>query len=193
MQRAGIVALLGGLLASEARAAESDARWFVTGFGGVSLSSDYTETLSAPWDTESTDQGLSGLALAREIGRVFGRRLAFEVEGLYAYHFGDQSYHEGGAALYARWHAFPWNDHLKTSFAFGLGPSYVSSLPAIEVARGYSSKWLNQLNMELTFALPEYANNHLLVRLQHRSGVFGLINDVGDASTFLVVGYRRAF
>jgi hypothetical protein len=188
-----IAALLGGLFVGTAQAAEDDARWFVTVFGGVSLSRHYTETLRSPWDSESTDQGIGALTLSREIGRVFGRRIAFEVEGLYAYHFGDQRYHEVGAAVYARWHDFPWNDHLKTSIAFGIGPSYVSILPDMEAAKGHTSKLLNQANLELTFALPKYENDQLLFRFQHRSGVFGLLDDAGDASTFIVIGYRKAF
>jgi hypothetical protein len=190
--QAGAVALF-ACFAGAAQAAEGDTRWFVTGFGGFSLSHSYTETLSSPWNSESTGEGIGALTLSYEIGRVFDRRLAFEIEGLYAYHFGDQHYHEVGAAIYARWHEFPWNDHLKTSFALGIGPSYTTTLSAIEAADGHTAKLLNQANLELTFALPEYERDMLLLRFQHRSGVFGTIDDVWDGSTFLVVGYKRAF
>ena len=42
------------------------------------------------------------------------------------------------------------------------------------------SKILNQFNLELALALPEYAETALIGRLQHRSGVFGLSQLLGN-------------
>ncbi|MBC6440833.1 MAG: hypothetical protein GDA49_10590 [Rhodospirillales bacterium] len=53
------------------------------------------------------------------------------------------------------------------------------------------SRLLNRFNLELTGAMPHHPDTSLMVRLQHRSGIFGLINGVTDASNFLPFGVRH--
>ena len=42
-----------------------------------------------------------------------------------------------------RWHRFPWDRYAATSFAWGIGPSYATEIPPIEIeTSGSSSRWL---------------------------------------------------
>ena len=46
---------------------------------------------------------------------------------------------------------------------------------------------------ELTFADPDNKDLELVLRYHHRSGVFGLFDDVVSGSTFLSAGVRVRF
>ncbi len=47
-----------------------------------------------------------------------------------------QDHWEFNLPIVARWEAFPWDDVIDTSLAFGIGPSYASEIPKVEVANG---------------------------------------------------------
>lgn len=163
-------------------------------FGGEGTDRNFSETVSRPLANDTTSDRVLALAGTRELA-WYGNMLSFEVEAMYAYHFGRETYSEVGGAAYARWHDFPWNRHLITTFAIGLGPSYTTIYPELETQDDPDnrSRWLNQFNLEATFGLPRYPSTALLLRLQHRSGVFGTLGGVWDASNFLVIGLRQHF
>lgn len=182
-------------LSSPATATESDREppWFVNLFYGAGKERDFSQIVTRPYKPRPTADRIAAIALGREIGRVHGGRLAFEVEGLYAYHWPRGPYHEVGIALNTRWLDFPWDRWLPTTFALGIGPSVTSSIPPIEQDRGHRSHILNQFNLELTMALPQAPHVALMGRIQHRSGVFGLINGVHGGSDFATVGLKWRF
>lgn len=207
MRRWLLPALLAVALAAGARAGEDVApsgwrsigaddagAWSLALFGGEGTDRNFSETLSNPFAGDTTGDLLVALAGARELFR-YRDMLSIEVEAMYGYHFGREDYHEVGTALYARWRDFPWNETLVTTFALGLGPSYTTIYPELETQAdpGDRSRWLNQFNIEATFALPRDPSTALLFRLQHRSGVFGTFGGVWDASNFLTIGLRRQF
>jgi len=163
-------------------------------FGGEGTERNFSETLSNPFANDTTSDRMLALAVTRELA-WYRNMLSFEVEAMYAYHFDRETYSEFGGAVYARWHDFPWNQYLLTTFAVGLGPSYTTIYPELETQDNPDnrSRWLNQLNLEATFALPRYPSTSLMLRLQHRSGVFGTFGGVWDASNFLVIGLRQHF
>lgn len=161
--------------------------------GGYGTEQYFSRLITSPWNTRDSGDRLVALSAARELGRIGRRALGFEIQGMYGFHFGRLDYNEFSLAFVSRWHDFPWNDWVVTTFAFGLGPSYTNKIPPIEADKGITSKVLNQADIEFTFALPSSPWNELFFRLEHRSGVFGLIDGAGDGSNFLTLGYRYHF
>jgi len=163
-------------------------------FGGEGTERNFSDTLENLFDYQGSSDRMIAISAGRRVA-WFRDLLSLDTELFYARHFGRESYNEFGATAFVRWHQFPWNDHVRTSFAVGVGPSYTTIYPKLEAQNlpEDRSKILNQFNLELTLALPEYAETALIGRLQHRSSVFGLINGVHHASNFLTVGVRQEF
>lgn len=168
-------------------------RYFVNLFYGAGKERDFSEIVTRPYTPRPTADRMAAVAVGRELGRVYESRIAFEIEGLYAYHWPRGPYHEAGLALNTRWLDFPWNRWMPTTFAVGIGPSVTTRIPPIEQDRGHRSHVLNQFNLELTLALPQAPEVALLGRVQHRSGVFGLVNGVHGGSDFATIGFKWRF
>jgi hypothetical protein len=166
----------------------------VTAFFGEGTEDDFSTVVNNLFNVDRTSNRITAITGIRRFAWL-GNHLGFEGEIMYAYHHGRETYHEFAAAVYARWHAFPWNDFVSTTMAAGVGPSYTTVYPQLEFQEGddSKSKILNQANLELTLAMPRHPHTQLLFRLQHRSGIFGLINGVTDASNFLTLGLRHRF
>lgn len=169
-----------------------DHAWALSVFGGEGTERNLSDTIENLFAFEGSSDRIVAVAGSREIAR-FRDQLAIEAELMYGYHYGRETYHEVGGAAYLRWLDFPWNDHVVTTFAVGLGPSWTTIYPELERQDDPDnrSRLLNQFNLELTAALPRWPDTALLVRLQHRSGVFGTLGGVWDASNFLVIGLRQ--
>ena len=106
-------------------------------------------------------------------------------------YFGRQGHWELDSAFLLRWLEFPWNGKFKTTLAIGDGVSVASETPLIEAQRNArTSKLLNFLVIEGTFAGPVWPSAHLVLRLNHRSGVYGLFNGVSAGSNFVSLGIR---
>ncbi len=165
--------------------------WAVTTYAGRFVSDDLGPALIGNL-SGFEDSGLLGFGVARTIA---GRRpISLEVDGQILQHFGNQGHTEGTVAIVARWHNFPWNEKIDTTFAVGEGLSFATSVPALEINRnGRSTQLLNYLLFELTFALPQEPDWQVVGRLHHRSGVFGLFDGVGSGSNIYVAGLRRRF
>lgn len=120
--------------------------------------------------------------------------LAWEVEGQLVKHFDLQDHWETNALVVARWHPFPWDRYLDTSFAIGEGISYATSVPDVELARGQdSARLLNYILVELTLALPMYPDWQLVTLMHHRSGAFGFYSGVVGGSNFFGSGIKYLF
>ena len=173
---------------------EDPSPWAVAVFGGQALDSNFSDTVTQPYSSDATGDYMVALAPSRTFA-WYSDKLSFEAEVMGAFHFGHQQYEEIGGAVYARWHTFPWNDTVRTTLALGLGPSYTTIYPQIEAQNDPNnrSRWLNQLNLEASFGLPVYASTEMLLRLQHRSGMFGTMGGVWDGSNFVVLGLRQHF
>jgi hypothetical protein len=79
--------------------------------------------------------------------------------------------------------------------AINTGLSILSETSEFERERadGQSSLVLHYLAPEITFASPDNKNLELVLQLHHRSGIFGLIDDVSGGSTFISTGIRMRF
>jgi hypothetical protein len=162
----------------------------ITVFGGLMTDNKWEDTL-APWTLDFRDSTFVGLAGSHRIGR-FDHRLGFEIEGQVVRHFGDQDHWEFNLPIVGRWEAFPWDAVVDTSLALGVGPSYASEKPKVEVANeGDSQRWLVYWMMELELGPPDKGWSAIF-RLHHRSEAFGLVADEGGSNA-LVIGLKQRF
>ena len=167
---------------------------FVKVFRGPHVPKKLSEiTIRKPLEWKQTKERIGVVATGTKIRDIFAGALTFEWESLYAQHWGTSEFHELGGAIYARWNRFPWNNYIKTTLAVGMGPSVTSRAAHYEPHNGARSMWLLQLNFELNLYSPADPRWALLFRIQHRSGVFNLINSVRGGSNFLTIGIRRNF
>jgi hypothetical protein len=135
------------------------------------------------YDPDFKNSYLTAVTLARRIG-TYKKMASFEVEGQVVKHFKMQNHWEINALIIARWEAFPWDKYVDTSFALGLGGSYATAEPEVEILiDGATSRFLVYGMTELTLGLPEYPNIALIIRIHHRSGAWGLVTEKGGSNT----------
>jgi hypothetical protein len=169
-------------------------KWAITLFNGVYTSRTFGKTtFNIPGQLESNY--LHGLSISRELGKT--EHFSWELESTFAKHHGKhktcyQNYEEYVLAFLLRYHTFPWDNFINTSFAIGEGLSYTSETPAREAQRddSGSQRLLNYLAIELSFSIPKYPRTRIVYRIHHRSGVFGLFGGVRGASDFYLLGLR---
>jgi hypothetical protein len=176
----------------------TELKWAITLFNGVFTERTIGKAVfNLPGNFESNY--LHGLAVSREFWKT-GKHFSLELEGMYANHHGKhktgyQNYEEYVMAILLRYHTFPWDHYIDTSFAIGEGLSLTSETPQRELQRHNrgSQHLLNYLAFELSFTLPQYPKASLVYRLHHRSGVFGTFGGVRGASDFYMLGLRYNF
>jgi len=138
------------------------------------------------------DSYLVTVGLARRIG-TYGDTASFEIEGQIVKHFNIQTHWELNALVAVRWEAFWWDDILDTSVAFGLGPSYATDTPEIEIQNdGDTARLLIYWMFELAVGLPDYPRLALITRIHHRSNAFGWVADNGGSNA-LALGLKWRF
>jgi len=143
-------------------------------------------------DINFTDSYLVAATLAKRIGS-WDEKASFELEGQIVKHFHLQTHWEFNALASARWEAFWWDNYLDTSVAFGIGPSYATDEPEIEIENdGKTARFLVYLMVELAVALPSYPHTALIVRIHHRSNAFGLVAEEGGSNA-LALGLKWTF
>ena len=142
---------------------------------------------------EFSDATLVVAAGSWTFSRFFNEKLSLEIEAQVGKYFGDQDHWEINLPILGfRWHRFPWDRHLSTSFAWGIGPSYATQVPEVELqTNDESSHWLIYWFGELTGG-PPTANWEVLLRLHHRSDGFGTVADDGGSNA-LCAGLRYRF
>jgi hypothetical protein len=114
------------------RSESTEGPWALTGFYGVFTDDNtFSDTLTGVADLNS-DFKLAGLSLSRSFWRPI-RHLQFEGEVQVVKHVAGQHHWELNGLGVARWVTFPWQQYLRTSFAFGAGLSYASEDPEFEV------------------------------------------------------------
>jgi len=104
-----------------------------------------------------------------------------------------KDFFEVNTFLLLRFVKFPWNKYLFTTVAFGEGLSYANSVPFVETNDSTNkgkSNLLNFLSYEISIALPKCRRFSAVYRLHHRSGIFGLFNNVSGGSNVTAFGLR---
>lgn len=170
---------------------KSDYKWFVSIYGGLNVEENLAKIVVPNASISGSNYLVVG-ALAREIYR-YKQWFSFELEGLVGKHFGpkDDQWEFAGLIL-GRWHTFPWDEYIDTSFAMGAGLSENSEISSIELQRDENAqRLLGYLAFEFTFGLPHYPRWDLMLRVHHRSGAQGTIGE--SVTNYLCVGLKFAF
>ena len=165
-------------------------KWFVTAYAGAHAQDDINDVVT--FQPKFEDNAYVGVvALARELW-YYKKYLSFELEGQVAKHFNKDTHWEFVGVLIGRWHYFPWNNYVNTSFAVGDGISYYTEVSQVEKEDDEDAqRALNYLLFEVALGLPEYPKWDLVFRIHHRSSVFGLHGAGG--SNFVCAGLKFSF
>lgn len=178
-----------GLLVAGPRPGEASDLALTVFSGRITGVSAWHDIIVHPDDLDWQDAYFIGGALAYTLDDYREQALSLELEGQIVRHFGAQHLWECNLPIVARWHRFPWNHRVATTTAFGLGPSYATEVPPVEVEiEGESRRLLYHWFLELTFGPPD-TNWTTSFRLHHRSGGFGSIADEGGSNA-LTFGIR---
>lgn len=170
-------------------------------YAGRELRTEMTHVLGlhrpvAPWDTKWGNAGIAGGVFSRRLLTLWDN-LHVEPEFGLAKRFGDMEAAEVWVAIGFRWSAFPWNKFVYTTVAFIEGANLATRIEREERRENTpshtGSMLLNYFSPEITFALPDVSEYELVVRYHHRSGAFGLINDVQGGAQAIAVGFRLHF
>ena len=165
-------------------------KWFLTVYGGAHVQDDIGDIFTFNAKFEDNDY-IAVAALAREFWH-FKKYISFEVEGQIGKHFNNDTFWEFNGLIVGRWHAFPWNKYVDTSIAVGDGLSYYTEVSKVEKEDDDDAqKTLNYLMFELALGLPQYPRWDLVVRIHHRSSIFGLYGAGG--SNYLTGGLKFSF
>ena len=184
------------LALSTPAAAEKDADdmgWTALLYGArMSSETGWEDILMNPFGAQYVDVFLVAAGMSRPYARYREGALTLEAETQAARYFGDQDHWEFNAVPFTvRWHRFPWSDKVATSAAFGLGLSYATELPPVEVEiEGESAQWLIYWLLEAT-AGRVGSPWAFTLRMHHRSVAYGLMADEGGMNGVgLGVRYR---
>lgn len=143
-------------------------------------------------ETEFRDSYVWVLAASRELGSL-NDSLTLEGEVNVGRHTGFQDHLEYNGLLLARWHTFPWDRHLASTGAFGIGYSYAEERPRVEFSsEDDTERSLAFMALEITFTAPNASSWETFLRIHHRSDAYDLVAD-GRGSNFLGMGVRRHF
>jgi len=189
-----LIVLLLSFVAHDVVASDLDGKWAATLYAArISSEPGWEDVLVNPFGADYLDAFLAVAGVSRGYAHYNGGALQLEAEGQIAYAFGDQQYWELNVVpVVVRWQRFPWSRTLATSAAFGLGLSYTTELPDIEVElEGESRKLLVYWVAELTAGLPEKSWS-VSLRLHHRSVAYGLMGDEGGMNA-VGLGVRWQF
>ena len=165
-------------------------KWFLTIYGGAHAQDDIGDIFTFNAKFEDNDY-IAVVALAREFWN-YKKYISFEVEGQIGKHFNNDTFWEFNGLIIGRWHAFPWNKYVDTSVAVGDGLSFYTEVSKVEKEDDEDAqKTLNYLMFELALGLPQYPRWDLVVRIHHRSSIFGLYGAGG--SNYLTGGIKFSF
>ncbi len=169
--------------------AEFDRRFAVMLYGGFGSPTPLPQILRIR-ELEPTLDGI--LTVGAHYRLATDRKwVSFELESTLSQHLEQWGRLSLGMAAVLRFHQPPWRSWVESTFAVGNGLSYATEPPDIE--RRYltrTSRWLYHLVFELTFHLKSMPEWELLFRIHHRSGIFGIFDNVSGGSDFICLGLR---
>ncbi|MBT8414849.1 MAG: hypothetical protein KJO30_11010 [Boseongicola sp.] len=180
------VAVLASMTATTT--AWSDGQWQRTVFVGSLTEASWEQAID-PLQVKFAGSGLVGAGLGWD--RPLGSGpLRYGFEGQVVKHFGKQDHLEFNLPLLLRYSKDQKRPLGFSGAAFGLGLSYATEIPQVEVDRSGASQrlyfyWL----AEVEFATRP-PNAYAYFRLHHRSDGFGVF-DINSGSTALVLGWRK--
>ena len=184
--RACCIGVLLGLLMS------ADARAEVQRYGSLmvgTLTTDSWHGVLRPWNLSFADSHMiaGSVGWDRPVGASSFR---FGAEIQLTGHFGRQDHFELSVPVVLRY--VPERGPFIRSAAAGLGLSYATKVPQVEIDRnGASQRMFVHWMAEVEFGAPEPATTTFL-RVHHRSDGYGVF-DVDAGSTGIMFGVRKRF
>jgi hypothetical protein len=156
-------------------------------FGGVQVANAWQDVFEERWDSlDWRESGIVGVAYGRDWSPARWFALGFELQA--ALHVGEQRHAEVNLPIFAR--LTPHRLPPLRSLGFGIGPSFASRVPPIEVeTRGGSAKTLLYWAIEAEFGRHDRPGS-AFIRLHHRSNGFGAVAEAGG-SNIIVLGFRH--
>ena len=166
--------------------------WAATIYGGL-VSRERMTTLLYKQHQASLEEDTAflGGSISKRIGQ-WRKGFTFELEAGAGYRFSNEDAGEFWGALFARYDRFPWNEKVYTTIAISTGLNYATRVSEIEYAEN-NSNLLHYLAPEITVANPNNKNLEGVLRLHHRSGVYGLFNGVRSGTNVVTLGLRKRF
>jgi hypothetical protein len=165
-------------------------KWFLTVYAGAHAQDDIGDVFLLKPKFEDNAYVVV-TALAHEFWH-YQDYLSFEAEGQIGKHFNKDTQWEFVGLIIGRWQKFPWDDYVDTSVAVGDGVSYYTDVSEVEKEDDRDAgRTLNYLMFELALGLPEYRRWDLVLRIHHRSSVYGLAGAGG--SNFVCGGIKYSF
>jgi hypothetical protein len=163
--------------------------WRVSVYSGRHTDTRFLEIIQG--ETRFRDSYMAAVALSRTWA-TWADYAEWDAEVQVAKHWGRQHHGEFNAAVLLRWIRFPWDQHLSTTIALGIGPSFASSTPKVERDRGKdTARRLAFMPFEITAGPPDRRWEGF-VRVHHRSGAFDTISR-GTGSNFVAGGIRMGW
>jgi hypothetical protein len=181
------------LFAAAAEIEDEDRGGAFTVYGGrITDVPAWHDLVTEPQDAGFVDAYIAVVAMSLEFAKFREGAWVLEGESQVAYNFGDQHHWEFNVAAMPRWRRFPWNHYVDTSVAFGLGLSWATEIPEVEVTlEGESHQLLVYWVIEVTFGPPD-SRWDASFRLHHRSPAFGTFGDEGGMNA-PSLGIRYSF
>ena len=165
-------------------------KWFLTIYGGAHAQKNIEDVLTFQAEFEDNDY-IVVAALAREFWH-YQEYISFEAEGQIGKHFNNDTFWEFNGLIIGRWHLFPWDKYLDTSLAVGDGISHYTEVSKVEKADDEDSqRTINYLLFELALGLPQHPRWDVVLRIHHRSGIFGVYE--GGGSNYVTSGFKFSF
>ena len=197
-------ALLSALSAGEIPAAFADERtWRGTLYVSRWINSDLAElpTNAIGGKLSFRDTSFAGVGITKVIVPGFDVTLpilnhtfannSIELEGQALHHFGQEHHVEGAASILWRTGNVSLLSGASMNFGFGIGGSYAFAKPKVEgVGFVRPRRYLNYLVVETELSHRDLPWTHLVLRVHHRSGIFGLIAPKHSGSNYIGVGLR---
>jgi hypothetical protein len=170
----------------------NDGSWWWSGFAGV-VARNYTSRFLV-LDPDFGNSYMIGGAIGREYAKFGWLRFEWETSASIEF-LGEQPIGDFRVMpLNARLVEFPWNRWVLTTFATGIGFSWMTSKSRYEEDHGDKTKrWNVGVLFELTLADPDRPDWAALIRIQHRSPLLGLLPDHGNTLDFFVLGVKHRF
>lgn len=180
-------------------------QWSVLLYGGITATQDLHDLVRFNFDSagESVYSAELAYALSQDnpISKFFHPLLdQIQFAGNIAERFDDEANYpvtELDAYLMVRRTNRLWARYLYTTMAVGEGVSYATSIPYVEqsITGKSSTRFLDFMTFEITFALPSKPQYQLVTRIHHRSGCYGLFYPKNEhpGSNNIGIGFRYYF
>ena len=178
-----------------AAAADNPLPHAFTFYGGrISSEETWHDVLIHPFSTHYVDSYIAAGSYSRAFANYRNGDLRREMEVNVAYNFGKQDHWELNVVpITLRWMRFPWNEHVHTTAAFGLGLSYAFGRPQVEYElENDSQRLLLYWLLEIT-AGPRDGPWSAVVRLHHRSPGWGAMGVADGGMNAPSIGFRYEF